>query len=165
MGVLRAKQRGMSLVEVLVALAILAVVTLSVIGLFSQSISLNASGMDYTVVNNLARDKLEELLDLPFNATDISIDPSSWDYTMSKVKTIPNDLPVDMPFSRTVEIRELLFEKLEGAANDWQHQLTTAADPGTGNIKEITVIVRSTRTMMPGVREIRVVGYKADGLG
>lgn len=156
-------QRGMSLIEVLVALVILGMVILSIAGLFTEAVTLNASGMDYTTVNNLARDRLEQLLARQFN--DPAISYVGWIGGMGDVLVVDDSasLPPGSPFTRSYEVRELKFDKLETASSKWQDQLTTAVHPGEGNIKEITVIVGSNRPLL-GVRAIRVVGFKSNGL-
>lgn len=57
---------GFSLVEVLIAVAILGIVALGIVGLFSHSIVVNASGYDYAVLSAVARQSLEQLQALPF---------------------------------------------------------------------------------------------------
>ena len=148
------RERGMSLVEVLVALVILAMVTLSIIGLFSQSMMLNASGMDYTTVNNLARDKLEELLSLPFADARLAV-------TAQTGTAYPNDLGTGSAFVRTYTVREMRLQKQSNANAD----LSTPVNPGLGNLKEITVTVARASTLFGiGRREIQVRGFKVDGL-
>jgi len=60
-------QRGLTLIEVLVALSILALVVLALAPLFTMSIRSNASSMHLTNANTLAREKLEELSGYPRN--------------------------------------------------------------------------------------------------
>ena len=60
-------QRGMTLIEVLVALSILALAVLALAPLFTISIRTNASSMYLTNANTLAREKLEELSGYPRN--------------------------------------------------------------------------------------------------
>jgi type IV pilus modification protein PilV len=54
-------QRGMTLIEVLVALSILAIAILALAPLFTISVKTNASAHQLTNANTLAREKLEEL--------------------------------------------------------------------------------------------------------
>lgn len=152
---LMAKSKGVTLVELLVAVAIMATVILSVIGLFSQSMSLNATGRDYTTVNSLARDRLEELMGLPFSDPLLEVPPGSTE------ASFPDDLS-DMYLERTYRVREMRLQKTDEAAPA-DTQLSTPVTGGNGNLKEITVIVRSTRPLL-GRREISVTTLKADGL-
>ncbi len=61
-------RRGFTLVEVLVALALGAVCVLAVAPMFVAGMKSNAVGWDYSALNALARQRLEELLQ--FNFTD-----------------------------------------------------------------------------------------------
>lgn len=59
------RSRGMSLIEALVTVALLAVILLALAPLFSQSVNTNASSSQLSVANTLAREKLEELMLYP----------------------------------------------------------------------------------------------------
>ncbi len=59
------QQRGLTLIEVLVALSILALAVLALAPLFTMSVRSNASSMQLTNANTLAREKLEELSGYP----------------------------------------------------------------------------------------------------
>ncbi len=147
----------MTLVELLVAMTILAVVILSVIGLFTQSIGLNASGMDYTRVNDLSRSKLEELMGLPFDHPTIQVPPDA------QVLTIPNDLDPSNPnrlFDRICEVRDVHIQK----RGDVDTELTAPVAAGEANAKVMTVTVASRRSFLSGRREIQVTALRADGL-
>jgi prepilin-type N-terminal cleavage/methylation domain-containing protein len=60
-------QRGLTLIEILVALSILALAVLALAPLFTISIRTNASSNQLTNANTLAREKLEELSGYPRN--------------------------------------------------------------------------------------------------
>jgi len=64
----RTKQRGFSVVEVLIASAIFLIIAVGVLPLFTQAIKNNLAGQDATDVSNLGKSKLEELLQVPFDA-------------------------------------------------------------------------------------------------
>jgi prepilin-type N-terminal cleavage/methylation domain-containing protein len=66
-------QRGMTLIEVLVALSILALAVLALAPLFTYSIRVNASSNQLTNANTLAREKLEELSGYPRNDPRLSV--------------------------------------------------------------------------------------------
>jgi len=61
------RQRGLTLIEILVALSILALAVLALAPLFTISIRTNASSNQLTNANTLARGKLEELSGYPRN--------------------------------------------------------------------------------------------------
>lgn len=67
------RQRGMSLIEVLVAVLIMTVVALGIIPLFTRSMRQNREGSNYTNLTNVARGALEEVKGLDFNAPQLQI--------------------------------------------------------------------------------------------
>ena len=64
---------GMSLIEVLVAVAIMTIIALGIIPLFMRSIRQNREGANYTEVTNVGRSALEEFVQLDFNAPELTI--------------------------------------------------------------------------------------------
>ncbi len=60
-------QRGLTLVELLIALALLGFVLLGITPLFMASVKSNYAGNEYTSIHVLARDRLEQLMNLPFD--------------------------------------------------------------------------------------------------
>jgi prepilin-type N-terminal cleavage/methylation domain-containing protein len=64
----RRGERGLTLVELLIALALLSFILLGIAPLFLSSVKANYSGNEYTSIHNIARDRLEQLMALPFNA-------------------------------------------------------------------------------------------------
>ena len=60
------RERGVTLIELLVAVALFGITLLGVVPLFLGSVKSNYSGNEYTSVNMLARDRLEQLMNLPF---------------------------------------------------------------------------------------------------
>ena len=70
----RSRQRGMSLIEVLVAVLIMATVALSIIPLFIRAIRQNHDGATYNDVTNVARSALEEVVRHDFNAPELTVD-------------------------------------------------------------------------------------------
>jgi Tfp pilus assembly protein PilV len=58
---------GFSIIEALIAAAILLIIALGLLPLFSRSISDNVSGNDATQATNGSRTQVEELLNVPFN--------------------------------------------------------------------------------------------------
>ena len=74
---LRRRQRGMTLIEVLVALSILAIAILALAPLFTMSVRTNASAHQLTNANTLAREKLEEMSGYPRSDTRLKIPDQS----------------------------------------------------------------------------------------
>src|SRR5262249_33929524 len=68
----RAAERGPTLIEMLLALALLGVVLLGITPLCVGRVKSNFSGNEYTSINVLARDRLERLMNMPFTSPDLS---------------------------------------------------------------------------------------------
>jgi len=158
MAVLNRRQRGMTLIELLVAMAILAVVMLSIIGLFTQSISMNISGQNYMSANNMARQRLEELIALPYQTLrgQVTAQEGTWFHE----DIGPYTVGLGTPWSRDVHLRELRLQK----TGDATAQMTTLTNPGMGNLIEITVRVSPVSVLGMGWHGLEVVAYKVDGL-
>ena len=65
----RRGEAGFSLVEALIAAAILLIIALGLLPVFSRAINDNVSGNDATQATNGSRTELEEMLQLPFGNT------------------------------------------------------------------------------------------------
>ena len=82
----RRREAGLTLVELLIALALLSFVLLGIVPLFLSSVKSNYSGNEYTSIHILARDRLEQLMNLPF--TDAQLAPAV--YANDQPPTLPN---------------------------------------------------------------------------
>jgi type II secretory pathway pseudopilin PulG len=69
----KVRESGMSLIEVLVAVAIMMTIALGIIPLFTRSIRQNKEGDNYTNYTNVARTTLEEIKSLDINAPQLTI--------------------------------------------------------------------------------------------
>src|SRR5712691_208656 len=69
----RRAERGLTLVELLIAVALLGFILLGIAPLFIASVKSNYSANEYTSANTLARDKLEQLMNLTFDDPLLSI--------------------------------------------------------------------------------------------
>lgn len=67
-------ERGMSLVEALLAMALLLLVAIGILPLFTRAMVNNAAGGEATAVANHARHRLEEFGQLPFNNLALTIE-------------------------------------------------------------------------------------------
>lgn len=67
------RQRGMSIIEVVLASLILLILALGIIPLFTRSMASNASGADSTRVSNMATERVEQLLQLPFDSAELTL--------------------------------------------------------------------------------------------
>lgn len=87
------REAGLTLVELLIALALLGFVLLGITPLFMASVKSNYAGNEYTSLNMLARDRLEQLMNLPFN--DPQLAPGGG------LGIHENDLPTLLPDPKT----------------------------------------------------------------
>jgi prepilin-type N-terminal cleavage/methylation domain-containing protein len=89
----RNPESGLTLIEMLIALALLGIVLLGIAPLFIASVQSNYSANEYTSIHNLARDRLEQLMNLPVTDPQLSraggVPAGSGSY--------PNDLPPTLP--------------------------------------------------------------------
>ena len=83
---LRRREAGVTLVELLIATFLLALILLAIAPLFISSVKSNYSANEYTSIHNIARDRLEQLMSLPFN--DVQLAPTAGTL---------NDLPPNLP--------------------------------------------------------------------
>jgi type II secretory pathway pseudopilin PulG len=91
--------RGLTIIEVLVALGIMAFAMLALIPLFTMGVRVNASSNQLSVANSMAREKLEELIEYPSTSPRLAI-PSGQTVADSRVGQstystyCANDLPL-----------------------------------------------------------------------
>ncbi len=133
---------GFSLIEVLVAVAILGFIALGIAGLFSQSVLTNASGYDYAQLASEGRRALETLKSLPYN--DVALDPTGGTPVDITTRLAGYQLP------RMFEIELSVDEFDVDAADDLADMTgwTVAATANSGNIKRVTVRVESTKGLI-----------------
>ena len=167
-------QRGLTLIEVLVALSILALVVLALAPLFTMSIRSNASSMHLTNANTLAREKLEELSGYPRNDPRLTVASGSnaaapagvtiAGATIDTTNTfLVNDLPTWYQPSTAATstaatspgagwflfpyTRTYTVEQFDGTLTN---RITA---PNAYVVKLITVTVRPTQGPFPGLRQ------------
>jgi len=160
-------ERGLTLIEILVALSILAVAVLALAPLFTISIRTNASSMQLTNANTLAREKLEELSGYPRDDPRLTVaignnsagpiagatynalcanDLPKWYQpstgATSTATTSPGAGWFIFPYTRTYTI-----EQFDGTLT------TRITSPNAYVVKLITVTVRPTQGPFPGLRQ------------
>jgi prepilin-type N-terminal cleavage/methylation domain-containing protein len=87
----RNPEAGLTLVEMLIAVALLGIVLLGIAPLFITSVRSNYAANEYTSIHNLARDRLEQLMNLPAN------DPQLTVGVHPTTSVPPNELPAFLP--------------------------------------------------------------------
>jgi len=107
----RRTESGLTVVEMLLALALLGFILLGILPLFIGSVQSNFAANEYTSIHNLCRDRLEQLMNLPFNDAQLSAG-------MHNVSDLPPVLPdpstgippasggIVNPFTLTYQVRQ-----------------------------------------------------------
>jgi prepilin-type N-terminal cleavage/methylation domain-containing protein len=137
---------GFSLIEVLVALVILALIATGVMSALDFGIMLNGSSRDYTTVSNLAKSRLEQLVALPFDATQLASG------------TTHTEVTDDGLFDLNYVVRDFAI-----SSSDVDPTTVFAGAPvaagGFVNVKIITVTV-AAHGSAPGIRSVTVESVK-----
>ncbi len=141
---------GFSLVEVLIALAILGFITLGIVGLFSRSIMVNASAYDYATLVSVTRRSMETLQAQPFESVpDTGVTPTT------------------LPDPTGTGNYDVQYTCIDYAVSNWTQVQGIASPPpwptpGAGqpaNLKKITLVVTSSREL-EGRREFTTTMLK-----
>lgn len=142
----RRAQRGMSLIEVMLASVLFLTISLGVVPMFTQSMVSNSSGNDSTKAANFARARSEELMQLPFNHPDLTIDAGSEKLSQeyySRVTEIwqPFPIPTDAQaeWVRNTTIRQYSVDALTDDVIMVSEALDVGTDPSFVHLKEIEV--------------------------
>ena len=154
----RHSQRGVTLIELLVALALLAFVLLGITPLFMASVKSNFSANEYTSIHVLARDRLEQLMNLPFTDDQLK----AGDHCVSLPATLPSGAL--NPFTITYTVTQ--FQMPPGAypATNLSFVPTPVSSANlTFQYKQIDVTVKSgTGPLGIGTRATMVSGCLAN---
>lgn len=148
------RQAGLTLVELLVALGLFGFVLLAITPLFMASVKSNFSGNEYTSIHVLARDRLEQLMNLPFN--DPQLSPGTHDVILPPV--LPNG--AWNPFRQRYEVLQFQVPASESVQTNQSFVPTPVTSPEqTVQYKRVDVTVSSrTGPIGIGARTVRVSG-------
>src|SRR5262249_5854213 len=95
------RQKGFSLIEVLVSVTLMAIAMISVAPLFGGALKTNAVGWDYSALNSLAKSKLEEVLQFNFNDPRLKV-PTSTTVTVNGTTFVGQVYLTETPTTQTV---------------------------------------------------------------
>jgi prepilin-type N-terminal cleavage/methylation domain-containing protein len=157
----RSGERGLTLPEVLVGLLLFTIVAMTVAGMLTQGMKLNATGKDYATLTNVAKDKLEELMARPF------IDPvnaanTAWPLAPGVHTEERSDLGLELTWRVTEH--QLSAGNTDPATAFGDDPVSTSTVAlNTGNIKVVTLTVASSRQAALGQRNVTVQGIKILG--
>jgi prepilin-type N-terminal cleavage/methylation domain-containing protein len=160
------RQSGLTLVELLVALALLGFVLLGIAPLFVASVKSNYAGNEYTSIHVLARDRLELLMSMPFS--DAQLAPGTHDNDLSITLPDPRTgLPparggVRNPFRICYRIFQLQIPSCDLSTVPQNAPFTPKLIAGVGEVfhyKRIDVtVISGTGALGVGARKARVSG-------
>jgi Tfp pilus assembly protein PilV len=161
----RRGEAGFSIIEALIAAAILLIIALGLLPLFTRSINDNVSGNDATQATNGSRTQVEELLNVPFNNDRMEIPAGA---TNSEARTSYTAGALDKTgdtdegwwadpaghgsvlWTRTAEVRQYSISDLD----DGSLGETDAKPGGTEatfvHFKEVTVVVENPKKNLFG---------------
>lgn len=182
---LRRREAGLTLIEVLVALSILALALLALAPMFTSAVRSNASAYQLTNSTTLAREKLEELSGYPRSDTRLAIavgnnaaGPTGTTITGANVGTcepVPGASPArtwcanDLPKWLQPSTGAVSYAATSPGASWFSYPfsrtytieqfddtlVTRVTSPAPYLVKLITVTVRPTSGPFPGLRESR----------
>ena len=157
------EQRGFSVVEVMIAAAIFLIVALGILPIFAQAIRNNLAGRDATDVSNLGKSKIEEMMQIPFDALEVpagqqwACTAEFWSFVEKKWKSTAAPAPPTecapsnvtgltgantALWVRTTQIRQFSLSDVQKSGT--AAPLAGGSPAGLVQIKEIVVEVRST---------------------
>lgn len=163
------RDAGFSLVEVLIAAALLLIVSVGILPMFTRSITNNLQGKQATEATNLARSELERMIQLPSDAADLTL--LSGTELVRNEKWSKNSLQwydvgsfptgeIDA-FERTVTVRQFGMGALADGLLDSSELLDASSDPQLVHLKEIEVeVVAPPSGMSPG-KQVTLRVFKA----
>lgn len=170
----RMDARGMSMIEVLIALSILALALLGLMPLFIGAVKTSAAANQITSANTLVREKLEELAGYPRNDPRIAVPAGQ------SSATFGNDLPAGYnplsgavcpsptvltcptlgtggwyvyPYTRTYTVQEFAADLTTPVTESAVPPTPTPPPPPAYFVKLVTVTVRPTEGPFPGLRQ------------
>lgn len=171
----RRDERGLTIVEVPIALALLAFGLLAMAPMFTGAVRTNASAFNLTNANTLAREKMEELIGFPSTDPRLAVPAGANAAVPSGTSTTgagsvvavsdlcANDLPswykpssgATSAAATSPGIGWFKFPYTRTyTVEQFREDLTTrVVTPGTYGVKLVTVIVRPTSGPFPGLRQ------------
>jgi prepilin-type N-terminal cleavage/methylation domain-containing protein len=152
------REAGVTLIELLVALALLAFVLLGITPLFMASVKSNFSANEYTSIHVLARDRLEQLMNLGFTDDQLK----AGDHCVSLPATLPSGAL--NPFTITYTVTQLQIPPGAYPAANLPFVPTPVSSANqTFQYKQIDVTVKSgTGPLGIGTRATMVSGCLAN---
>jgi Tfp pilus assembly protein PilV len=161
-GPTRRREAGLTLVELLIAMALLGFVLLGIAPLFIASVKSNYSANEYTSIHNLARDRLEQLMNMPFDNAQLNAGSFGNDLPTTLPDPVTGIPPsqIKNPLARTYNVQN--FTSTAPLAVGGPYQLSTVAPGNPCQFKRVDVTVTSSNSgtgLGAGQRTARVSGF------
>lgn len=150
------KHAGFTLIEMLIALALMAILMVGVLPLFTKAMSNNVEGNQLTEVTNRARLRVEELLAMDIDAPELTVPEGETELLVTEMwsdtsqrwypeATFPADEPVT--FTRTTRVRQFNMSAVNNLDPEFEEveALPGGSPTNQVHIKEILVRVNSGR--------------------
>ncbi len=158
------RERGLTMVEMLIALALMGFILLGILPLFIGSVKSNFSASEYTSIHNICRDRLEQLMNLPWN--DAQLTPGVHANDLPPVLPDPaTGIPpaaggILNPFTLSYQVRQYQVPNTAGVPNGGAFTPARITLAGQAyHYKRVDVTVQSTTgTLGIGARVARVSG-------
>lgn len=137
---------GFSFIEVVIASLLMLMIAVSVLPLFTEAASSNATGREQTQVSNFARSRAEEFMQLPFNAEPLTITSGTERlhqeyYSAGFKKWLPGATPA--PGDQALWLREMTIRQFKAAdLETFANPLPAGSPPSDVDFKEVEVEVR-----------------------
>ena len=170
---------GFSVVEVLLAAAILLVVTIGMLPLFTRAIENNVQGQQLTLAVNRAKSEMEAMIQSDFNSTDLTVEAGDlltdgtdgkevieyWSTQKANWLAV-GDFPSgeEKQYVRTTRVRQYNLQELteKDATKDWV-ALAGGTPANEIHLKEIEVVVGTVNnaTIFGASRELTLRTFKS----
>jgi type II secretory pathway pseudopilin PulG len=167
------RDEGFSLVEVLFAAALLLIIAVGILPLFTQAMVNNVAGRNSTMAANHGRSEVESMVQLPFNDPRIQVTAgteTTWTewWTEGDADRVGDTAegwfdvePVaGVWWRRDLRVRQYSVADLETLGNlqEFDSPLAAGTEPGFVHLREIEVLINGTA---PGA-DVSSLGQKRD---
>lgn len=158
------REGGFTLVEALVGAVVVLLVGLGTLPMFTRAMAHNRIGKDATEVSNLAVDRLEGLVELPFNHPDLTL-AAGTELTTEEYFWIPTgtwepyplpDSLVGVKYVRSITVRQYALAALDDGLLETSEALSWDAPPTFVHLKEIEVRVEQQGALFGPSKRIAV---------
>lgn len=134
---MKRNRRGFSLIEVMIAIVVIAIMFISALAIFFQTVHVQLTSEDQAIANNLARSAIEEVKTIRWNL--IPLDSTGGGYLDPPSNTIANDYITDdgeLHVVRTIVIPETNIKRVSVSV----FQIDVSGRPGEQDVPIVTLV-------------------------